>query len=296
MGFEALYWLPFLERLIQDGIPRERLIPITRGGAAAWYGTPSGMEVYAMRSPQDLRVEQRQRILSETESSKQLAWTPFERQLVQDTVDTLQLTAYQTLHPRWMYHALAPYYEAQRGLDWLNRRTIWAPMTVPALPVGMTLPERFVAVRFYLRPTFQQPAAVRLAEVCVQQLAQQLPVIVLSSNFFADDHADVTLKGPNILHLSDLTSITPANNLAVQSAVLAQAVAFVGTYGGFAQLALRLGRPVVSFYDQWQGTMLTHKHLSEALASMLGVTWQVVGVKDFGLLQAAMPELQTKAA
>src|SRR5690349_23710512 len=56
VGFEAMYWLPFLERLRADGIAPDRMIPITRGGAAAWYGTPTGLELYAMRSPRDVRV------------------------------------------------------------------------------------------------------------------------------------------------------------------------------------------------------------------------------------------------
>src|SRR5689334_25417524 len=51
IGFEALYWIPFLQRLIHDGLDRSRLIPISRGGAAAWYGTEQGLEVFAMRSP-----------------------------------------------------------------------------------------------------------------------------------------------------------------------------------------------------------------------------------------------------
>jgi hypothetical protein len=291
VGFEALYWIPFIERLIHDGVDRSRIIPISRGGAACWYGTERGLEVYAMRSPQDVRVEMRLRSQSGYDSIKQLQWTPFERQLVKDAAETLHLTDYHVLHPSWMYHALAPYWEAERGLAWLQSRTGWSVLPPPPMPDSLQLPEQFVAVRFYRRPTFTDKA-MPMAQTAVRQLALQMPVVVLHSDFFADDHSDLAFTGPNIIQLRDLTVLNPETNLAVQSAVLARSVAFVGTYGGFAQLALRLGRPVVSFYDRWEGTMVTHKHLTETLGIVTKTGWTVLGLPDFPLIQAAMPTIQ----
>jgi hypothetical protein len=288
VGFEALYWLPFIERLVKDGVSRDRLIPISRGGASVWYGTERGLEIYAMRSVQDVRVEMRLRATNAFESVKQLTWTPFERQIVKDAAETLGLTKYFVLHPRWMYHVLASYWEAERGLVWLQNHTHWAPIQPPPLPGATQLPEQFVAVRFYRRSTLSQDA-LPMIRACIQQLAQEVPVILLSSEFRADDHRDMEVTGPNIYHLRDLAPLNPETNLAVQSAVLARALAFVGTYGGFAQLALRLGKPSVTFYDTWAGTMITHKHLADALSVQLGVTWAVLGVRDFPLIQSAMP-------
>ena len=56
-GIEALYWLSFIESLKRSGVKPERLIPIARGGTACWYGTPKGVEIHAMRTPQQVRVE-----------------------------------------------------------------------------------------------------------------------------------------------------------------------------------------------------------------------------------------------
>jgi hypothetical protein len=44
--------------------------------------------------------------------------------------------------------------------------------------------------------------------------------------------------------------LTPANNLSIQSAVVAGARQFVGTYGGFAYLAPLCGVPALSYYSE----------------------------------------------
>jgi hypothetical protein len=56
-----------------------------------------------------------------------------------------------------------------------------------------------------------------------------------------------------------------------------------------AQLALRLGKPSVSVYDDWHGTALPHRHLSEALALQMGTAFHVVRIADLPLLQHSLP-------
>jgi hypothetical protein len=86
----------------------------------------------------------------------------------------------------------------------------------------------------------------------------------------------------------------PETQLAVQSAVLGRASAFVGTYGGFAQLALRMGRASVSFYDQWEGTSAAHHHLSQAISIQSGVPFQIYKLSELGLTQAILPQVSVK--
>lgn len=295
VGFEALYWLPFLERLKADGVDPARIIPIGRGGSAQWYGCPVGLELYGMRSLQQVRVENRMQ-RERYNQLKQVRNTPFDRAVIKDAAKTLGLTRYLTLHPSWMYHALQPYWEGQAGLAWLSERTQFATIPTPPLPGTLTLPEQFFAVRFYIRPTLPPaPLVLQLVSATVQRLAAQAPVILIHHKLFVDDHSDVPLKGlANVSKLSDMVSMTPETHLAVQSAVLARCTAFVGTYGGFAQLALRFGRPVVSFYENWGGTALAHKHLADGL-SVLGKTpFQVWSLNEIGLAQAALPIVEVK--
>jgi hypothetical protein len=297
VGFEALYWLPFLERLIHDWqIDRTRLIPITRGGASVWYGSPKGVELFAMRTPQDVRVETRIQH-QQTGSLKQTHVRAWDRQVVRDAAETLGIKRYLTIHPAWMYQTLTPFWAAHRGLGWLQEHARYT--SLPALTLeGVTLPERFVAVRFYFRPTLKATSStVAFARETIRKIAQTQPVVVINSGLYLDDHLDFVPKAePNVHVLSSLTPLTPENNLAVQSAVLQRADAFVGTYGGLAQLALRMGKPSISLYDDWHGTALPHRHLSEALALQLGVSFQVLRMGDLPQIQAALPTVTVRSS
>ena len=54
MGFEALYWLPYLEQVCHRyRIDKSRLIVVTRGGAGAWYGAGQTVELFDYLPPSD---------------------------------------------------------------------------------------------------------------------------------------------------------------------------------------------------------------------------------------------------
>jgi hypothetical protein len=295
VGFEALYWIPFVHHLAHVlKIAPARLFPITRGGAAAWYGTPQGLELYAMRTPQQVRVENRRQFAVQA-MLKQTRVTPFDRAVLHDAAETLRLGRhYLVLHPAWMYQALMPFWQESRGLGWLQRRLRMEDLTMPPLPDTVTLPPQFVAVRFYARSTFPlQETNVQFARETIKQIASHVPVVLLNAGLHVDDHVDVEFKTlpPNVVRLTDLIPLLPEQNLAIQSAVLARALGFVGTYGGLAQLALRLKRPVVSVYSEWAGTALAHVHLSQAIALQLGLPFKVLGLQELPLIQDAMPRI-----
>lgn len=293
VGFEALYWLPWLAKLRADlGIPPERLIPISRGGAAAWYHVPTGIELYDMRTPQEVRVEQRLQH-ARTGLVKQTTMTAFDRGVYADVAQTLGLgKGYAVLHPAWMYQCLAPYWENAKGLTWLLAHAAYAPPSAPVM-TDVTLPEHFLAVRFYFRPTFPvSPTNVSIAKETIRQLAQYQTVIVLNSGLALDDHLDYIPKDvPNVVVLSERIPMTASNNLLVQSAVLAKADAFVGTYGGMAQLALTFRKPVLSVYDDWHSTALAHKHLSELIALEAKIPFTVVSTRILPQIQQAFPTI-----
>jgi hypothetical protein len=297
LGFESLYWLPFLDHVRTSlGIPPERLIPISRGGAAEWYGVPLGVELYAMRTIQQCRVAAK---LSHqhTGLQKQYHVTDFDRGVIRDAAESLKLKNYQVLHPSWMYHLLTEFWDGQRGLQWASQYLRFRVLPPPALPDGLHLPEKFAAVRFYARSTWPASRETAVfAQGVIAQLAQQMPVILLNPGLHADEHIDFAPqpKLPNVHLLTDLCPVPPERDLAIQAAVLARSVGFVGTYGGVANLALRFGRPVFSFYMDWQGTMLAHRHLLEAHALSLGLPFQIMRVGELPIQQSIIPKLITQ--
>jgi hypothetical protein len=268
------------------------MIPITRGGAAVWYGTPTGLELYAMRTPQEVRVENRVQAMK-TGLQKQTTFTKWDHDVIQDVAKTLGLTKYHVLHPSWMYRLFDPFWCGRTGIDWLAEQAQFGFNSPPPLPDTVKLPEQFVAVRFYLRATFPNDGAtIKFAHKVIRRLADQWPVVLLNSETHADEHLDVDIKGhPNVMKLRDLAPLNPETNLAVQSAVIGRAGSFVGTYGGLAQLAQRLGRPSLSFYKDWNFTAMAHKHLADGIALRSGIPFIVQTVRDVGLVQSVLPDI-----
>ena len=270
VGFECLYWLPFLAHWRERyGIDKARLVAIGRGGSATWYDAGGQADLYDHIPVRDVRLQTWMRAKA-TGSVKQGAVAPWERHLVGLVALSLNIRRYHLLHPAWMYRLLRPYWADQMTLRGLQQLTTYRQMPAPPLPPGMDLPASFTAVRFYARPTMPPAEDVVLwAQRLTERLAETRPVILLHSGGQYDDHADMVQPVPGKVFA--LPPLPPSENLAILSAVLARSAGFVGTYGGFAQLALCHGIPSVSFWQQWGGTALAHLTLSHTLSVVSGV-------------------------
>jgi hypothetical protein len=243
-----------------------------------------GYDLYALRSVTDVRREN----LYDHQNrglQKQLSPTAWDGAVMADAAAALGLGAlYHEIHPAWMYWALGPFWDDLRGVRYLAAMTDYAPLPRVTLD-GTPLPPRYVAVKFYARATFPypHPEIAEFVQRTVGILAAQVPVVVLSSQPGYDDHADIPVAGQNVLQLP--LDVEPERNLLVQAAVLGQATAFVGTYGGTAQLALRLGIPSVSFWAEFGGTASAHLSLSRHLSNLTKVPFLTSSIGESLLWQ-----------
>lgn len=262
LGFETLYWIPFLHYLRERyHLPKDRLFPVTRGGAGFWYDAQPGLELFDYLPVRDFRLQHWARH-QQAQSVKQTTITPWERTLLPHLASRLGLRRYRVLHPSVMYRTFDGWWHGRMGLASIVECLRFAPMPVQAPPPVTNLPDRFVAVKFYHRPTW--PESVDLQqwmEDLVGRIHQKIPVVQLSTGLAADDHQEITIPGTQTL----VGCVTPQNNFAVQAGVLTRASAFIGTYGGTMQLAVRLGIPAVGFYSAFKHTAYTHKLLTDYL-------------------------------
>jgi len=288
LGFEVLYWLPFLHWALKTfNIAPERCIALSRGGMGALYPAAQHADLYKLCSVDSVRLEN-QVDLETRKMLKQTQITAWDRQIVQDAVEDVlgPRTAYHLLHPSWMYWLFEGWWENTATLPHVARHAEFAPLPVPALPEGLTLPDKFCAVRFYERPTFPLTDEVKtLVLEIVAGLAAKAPVVLLNQSLFADDHTDLPIQGPNVI---TLPQVPPEQNFLVQAAVLARCKAFVGTYGGVAQWALRYRKPSLSFYTNFAGTAVAHRTLSEVIAAQSGIPFEVCDLKAYALWKAAL--------
>jgi hypothetical protein len=81
----------------------------------------------------------------------------------------------------------------------------------------------------------------------------------------------------------------PERNLEIQTAVIAGARAFIGTYGGYSYLAPLCGVPSIAFYSERDAFFAHHLELAERVFRRLGAGSLVpIDVRDAGLLRLAL--------
>jgi len=192
------------------------------------------------------------------------------------------------LHPSVMYRLLRYYWYEKGAISLLNKHTVYRPMpAVDAPEVERALPSEYVAVRFYFRPSFPDTAENRaLVGRFIRTLAERTPVVLLNTGLSIDDHEDFDPgTGMGVHAIEHL--MTPTRNLAVQSAVIARAKAFVGTYGGLSYLGPFYGVPSVALFSNEAELVPTHLDVSRRLARRLDaplVTLHVREVEMVGML------------
>jgi hypothetical protein len=249
VGFELLYWIPFL-RWFTDRyrVSRDRMIVVSRGGsAAAWYGSVAGRSHDALAfMPLDEFKRKNADRSGQLGEQKQIAETALDDEII-SFVRQLEGRPVSVLHPSIMYRLFAPYWWGHQPLEWVRQYAQFSLLAPPALPVA--LPANYTAVKFYFNDCFRDTADHRaFVDRVVRQLSEQGPVISLSTGLSVDDHDPCEPDIAAMQGIRDLLS--PESNLLVQSAIVAGAQRFVGTYGGFAYLAPLCGVPAVSYYTE----------------------------------------------
>jgi hypothetical protein len=260
VGFELLYWVPFVRWFAgRYGVPPERLIAVTRGGAATWYESIArrSHDALSFLGEEDFRArnQSRQRHLGE---QKQVAVTALDDELIALVREREQADV-AVLHPSLMYYLFAPYWWGHAPLALVRDYTVFAPLAAPALDIE--LPADYSAVKFYFNDCFTStPAHRAFVDRTLAALGRDGAVISLSTGLTLDDHAPCE---PDIAAMRGIRHLlSPSTNLLVQSAVVARARRFVGTYGGFAYLAPFYGVPTVSYYTDRGGFSMRHLDLA----------------------------------
>jgi DNA-binding phage protein len=268
VGYEILYWLPFLHCFLKTyGIDPARMIAIGRGGSAAWYQFPGSADLYEFLPVETVRqfsLQSRQK----TGSINQHTEEDWERQVTRLAARSLGLEKYSVLSPSWMYRLLAPYWEGKRPIKWLDKYLLQpVRLTAPPLPDDLLLPETFIAMRWYARATWpHREDLVLWSRRLVEKVSAHVPVVLIDAPHM-DDHGDINLGDiPNTTRLSQIANTTALNNLAVQTAVIAKAKGYIGTYGGMSQAALRFGVPTIALYDSFEQTSPAHLQLTHDLS------------------------------
>lgn len=253
VGFELLYWIPFVRRLFAEyHIAPERVIVISRGGALPWYADLARgyFEILDHLSPVEFAQGNRLRE-QQAGGKKQQTVSDFDKQLLDLATDRLHLGRFDVVHPWWMYQLFSAFWcgwmDVYRLKSLCEHRAI---PRIPPLPEGFPVRADYAAVKFYFSDCFPDtPQNHRFVAALVERLSAQMPVVILNTGFRLDDHADAG-RFPSLRVFDAGSWMKPSNNLTIQTAIVAQARALFCTYGGFSYLGPLLGKPTFSFWSE----------------------------------------------
>ena len=286
VGFELLYWVPFVQRMVAAyDIPAERLLVVSRGGVAPWYGglATRYADVFSFFSPDEFRA-------ATVRKKKQRVVGAFDAEVVKRVVATHKLGRADLLHPGMMYRLFMPVWKDLATLSRVEKYASYRNIRLADVSVPPDLPETYVAARFYFSECFPDtPSNRAFVASTIDTISQQTPVVLLNTPFAADDHHDFAASGARV-HTIGNQYMAPEQNLAVQTAVVARASAFVGTYGGYSYLAPFCGVPSLAFYSQ-----LTfkdqHLHVAQrAFGQLGGATLVAIDVANVALVRLALSQ------
>ena len=245
IGFELLYWIPFVRWAVDKfQLPADRLTIVSRGGTAGWYSgiRAQYVDVFSLATPDEFRTRT-------AATKKQRFMGAYDRELLRRVRGRLGGGAVSLLHPAMMYALFMPFWKRQappsRVLDHVTYRKVDT-----LKPAGLPdLPRDYVAVRFYFSDCFPDtPANREFVDRVVATISERADVVMLNPGFRVDDHVDWGAGMRARIHTVDMSG-RPEENLAWQTAIIAGARAFVGTYGGFSYLAPMCGVHAIAFYS-----------------------------------------------
>jgi len=266
VGFELLYWIPFVEWVrARWSLDPARQVVLSRGGVHSWYGTSAAdyIDAFSLFTPEEFRLA------TEQDKRKQRRVAAFDRRVVERATARLGITDVDLVHPGLMYRMFMPFWRDEAGFARVEQFTRPRRLEPPAEALPAGLPADYVAVRFYFSQCFPDtPANREFVRSVMASLVERGPVVVLNPGVRVDDHADYLLTSSDRVY-SIAEGLAPERNLAVQSAVIGGARAFVGTYGGYSYLAPLYGVPALAFYSD-RTFKLHHLHAAQRVFERLG--------------------------
>jgi hypothetical protein len=260
VGFETLYWIPFLQWIFNKVIvENSRLIIISRGGVESWYKQLNGryfdiFNYFTLDEFNSINIE-RLKILGHQKHTK---ICNSDILILNRILSSNNINDYYLIHPSSMYNFFLPIWQSRSTVSLVVKHSSYLPMIHPEIKfLPNHLPKVYTVAKFYFSDSFPQTKInIKKINILLKCYLNHGPVVLLLSNFKFDDHVDLMEDLPS--GLITLSPVNLSNNLLFQTCVISRATRFVGTYGGFSYLAPLLGVPCICVYSDIGRLMPVH--------------------------------------
>ena len=272
VGFELLYWVPFLRWFAATfRVAPERLLIVSRGGTASWYRpfASAYRDIFDYLTPEEFRRRHDERVAANGEQ-KQTQVLAFERQVLREL--TKDVHSRSMLHPSTMYGLFNPFWWGHVDGEWVHRFARYERLTAD-VEATFRWPDKpdtpYTVVKFYFNDCFPDSRENRaFVRRTLQTLTERGPVVSLATNLRLDDHSSHEAESLGVRTLPH--DMHPRDNLGLQTAIVAGASAFVGTYGGFSYLAPFLGVRSTAYFADGDGYSPRHLLMARSALDSIG--------------------------
>ena len=265
VGFELLYWIPFLGWLAEQGPGGRRMVVVSRGGTALWYRhlTSRYVDLLELMSPEEFRAQ------TAGKKKQYDARRGFDREVLARVRERLGLQDGPVVHPSAMFRLFAALWRRRAAVDLVESFSVFRRFDPPPPEKPAGLPADYVLAKFYFSKAFPDTQENRtFAAETLQSVSRQTPVALLSTSVRLDEHSDFHAHGNSGLFVVDSHTV-PHRNLELQTRLIAGARGFIGTYGGFSYLAPFHGVPSLSFFSRRNGFEPHHLDLAHRVFDRL---------------------------
>jgi hypothetical protein len=250
VGNELLYWIPFVRWAAATyGLPPERLIVVSRGGAREWYGTLAQrhLDARTLFSSAELEHWTHRTVPQSEQDPKQAVISPFDQEILERAARAFELSEHQVLHPLMFFRTMRRV-QQDRVLPRLGEVLRHARVSAgeSKAPDPRPLPRSYVAVSVAF--TDALPASdenQRMLSELLAQLAAGHEVVIADSA----PPPEVSVPQSGRVHRLQ-TFVDGADVAQTQTRVMAHAGAFIGSHGDLAVLAASCGIPVTTYHSE----------------------------------------------
>lgn len=288
IGFELLYWIPFLYWAQAYGsLTPERMWVLSRGDTSGWYRHLTGnyLEIFSGFTPQEFHDGNVARE-GEQGGRKHRDLSAFDRRILGWAKGRIGAERVEVLHPSLMYNLYQAYFMKHASVRLVEAFSYYRDMSEPAGEPPAGLPERYAAVKFYWSDSLPDtPENREFVGGLIRRLARRIPVVSLDTGIRFDDHEGYRAVEEGRVVVPEQLS-EPTTNLAVQTRIIRGAESFYGTYGGFSYLAPLLGVRTAAFYSRAEAFRSEHLDLAQRVFTRLGCpSFLALSMRDLGALR-----------
>jgi len=265
VGFEVLYWRPFVAWMREQYGPRSTpVVMVSRGRVAGWYAdlTSHYVDVCDVTAVETFLQRNQERI-RDAGSVKQTIITDFEQELLDDVAKRFDAPKSAVLHPSVLHRACSKIWNGAVPSEWLRAHARYLRFSETASPPDVVGGQPYVAVSFWFNSCFSDTQRHRhLVQDVIDELSRRLPVLVIEQ------------PGPLGMGTRDaherVHRVAPApeaeDHLRTQAHIIAGASAFIGTFGGISLTAPFYNRPTMMVYGEASGPFARHAPVCRGIA------------------------------